>query len=78
MFLEGKGLGQPQVWRPDSWRKCHKKTKNDRARFVSNLPSYRNAYKQISELSFGGISAYITVGFRPKDAERRIRSESLG
>jgi hypothetical protein len=42
-----------------SWRKCHKKAKNVRARFDSNLPSCGNAYKQISELSVGGISVQL-------------------
>jgi hypothetical protein len=48
----------------DSWRKCHKKAKNARAQLDSNLPSCRNAYKQISELSVGGISVQIQAGFR--------------
>src|SRR5262245_53388852 len=47
-----------------SWRKCHKKAKNARARLDSNLPSCRNAYKQISELSVGGISVHTQAGFR--------------
>ena len=61
----------------NSWRKCHKKAKNVGARFDSNLPSCRNAYKQISELSFGGISVQSKAGFRRTGAERLIRSESL-
>ena len=49
--------------------------KNVRARFDSNLPSRRNRYKQISELSAGGfLSRY---GFPRNGAERLIRSESL-
>jgi hypothetical protein len=66
------------AWEPgNSWRKCHKKAKNVLARFDSNLPSCRNAYKQISELSVGGISVQMRSGAHRSAAERLIRSESL-
>src|SRR5665811_60389 len=45
-----------QLGGSNSWRKCHKKTKNDPARFDSNLPSCGNAYKQNLELSIGDFS----------------------
>jgi hypothetical protein len=55
-FLQAAALFASPLWTQNSWRKCHKKAKNVRARFDSNLPSRGNAYKQISELSVGGIS----------------------
>jgi hypothetical protein len=76
-FLPRCGLLKSASWARASWRKCHKKAKNDCARFDSNLPSWGNAYKQISELSFGGISVQSKAGFRRTGAERLIRSESL-
>ena len=62
----------------NSWRKCHKKAKNVRARFDSNLPSCRNAYKQISELSFGGISVQIMVEISPKRCREANTKREFG
>src|SRR6185437_12852613 len=58
-----------------SWRKCHKTAKNVRAGLDSNLPSRRNAYKQISELSSGGFLSNHRRGFAERCREANSKRE---
>src|SRR5680860_745386 len=69
LTLWRSGSGGPRGTQ-SSWRKCHKKAKNDPARFDSNLPSGGNAYNRNLELSVGDFCP-VSIRFRRYGAERQ-------
>src|SRR6187397_1103617 len=74
-FLPVSSTRRPLASSEVSWRKCHKKAKNVRASLDSNLPSRRNAYKQISELSSGGFLSNHRRGFAERCREANSKRE---